>query len=72
MKMTFTMLLVLQMIFISSAMANEEDYNYDEICIVHVVEEKVYDAICVNEEELKQANLIDKLDGYKLLEYKNQ
>lgn len=76
MKTKFTLLIVLQMIFLSSVMANEAEFenvdNYDHVCIVHLDEEKVYDAVCVTEKELKKIQVIEQKDGYRLVDYKNQ
>ncbi len=76
MKTKFTLLIVLQMIFLSSVMANEVEFkdvdNYDHLCIVHVDKEKVYDAVCVTDKEFKKIQVIEQKDGYRLVNYKNQ
>lgn len=50
-------ILVLLMISLSSAIAYEE---------------KVYDAVCINKEQLKKVKVIEEKDGYQLVEYQNQ
>lgn len=77
----FTILIVLQMIFMSYVMADgvlhdQDEFknidNYDELCTFKQVEEKIFDAVCVTETEFKNAKLIEQKDGYQLVEYKNQ
>lgn len=69
----FTIFTLLQMIFISYAMAdgifNDEG---PERFTYQVKEEKVFDAICVTKKELEKIKVVENKDGYYLVEYKNK
>lgn len=59
MKKKFTLFIVLQMILSSYVIANE-------------AEQKVYDAVCISSNQLKEVKVLKQKDGYQLVKYKKQ
>ena len=53
----FTILIVLQMIILSSVIANDRE---------------LYEAICVDKDELKTITTIKQEDGYRLVEFRKR
>jgi len=72
MRAKILLFLLLQMIFTSYVIAEDDEFkgvdNLDHVCVF----EKIYEAVCVTDNQLKSIEVVEEKDGYSLVSYENQ